>query len=82
MTVNLPQKDYMQLLKTTDGKPVKVFQPHTDIFMEDALMAHKAYCTIHAGMRCDCHPELQCSNELLDIGYFATLLSLEGTAVT
>lgn len=77
MTVNLPEKDYMQLLDATKGKPVKVFQPETDIFMEGALMAHKATCTIHTGKRCDCHPELEHTNEFSD-----ALLRLEAYAVT
>lgn len=64
MIVNLPQKDYLQLLEATNGKPVRVFQAETDIFMKGALMPHKATCTMHAGMRCDCHPEIEGTNKL------------------
>lgn len=65
MTVNLSQKDYIQLLKATNGHPDQVFQPSTEIMHEGGIMAHKADCTIHAGIRCDCHPELEHTNEFL-----------------
>jgi len=64
MTVKLSQKEYFQLLKATRGHPDKIFDSDSDIFMEDALMAHKAKCTIHTGVRCDCHPEIEGTNRM------------------
>ena len=82
MTVNLSQKDYMQLLDATGGHPDQVFQPGTEIFMEGGIVSHKATCTIHAGMRCDCHPEYEDTNRFVGSGIFLPILTTGVDAVT
>ncbi len=82
MTVNLSQKDYAQLLMATSGHPDQVFQPETDIFMKGGIMAHKATCTIHAGMRCDCWSKFEDINKFVGSDTFLPILTTGIDAVT